>query len=128
MTMIPTIAPSATECPKTNRKIVPSLPTCSVGAVAMVIDGASTILPTTPPALFAAHIGRGRRNHRHAVSVRLLLRRCSWTDVRHSTGLKLPTTSDLPRGGRHAHSRRASFEENRLWHQGNPANRLRRLR
>src|SRR5580693_1473891 len=59
ITMTPTTDPSATECQATKRKIVPSLPTCSVAAVAMVIDCASTILPITPPALLAAHINTG---------------------------------------------------------------------
>src|SRR6266571_5461863 len=53
------MTPSATECHTTKRKIAPSLPTCSVAAVAMVMDCASTILPMTPPALFAAHIRIG---------------------------------------------------------------------
>src|SRR5579864_3542031 len=57
--MMPTIEQSATECQATKRKIIPSLPTCSVAAVAMVIDCASTILPITPPALLAAHINTG---------------------------------------------------------------------
>src|ERR1700733_4350869 len=51
--------PSATECQATYRKIIPSLPTCSVAAVAIVIDCASTILPITPPQLLAAHISTG---------------------------------------------------------------------
>ena len=38
MTMIPTIAPSAMECQKTKRKMMPSFPTCSVAAVAIVMD------------------------------------------------------------------------------------------
>ena len=57
--MIPTIEHSATECHATNRKIIPSFPTCSVAAVAIVIDCASTIFPITPPALLAAHISTG---------------------------------------------------------------------
>src|SRR6266404_771715 len=61
MTMTPTIAPSATECHITKRKISPSLPTCSVAAVATTIDCSSTILPITPPALLAAHIRTGLR-------------------------------------------------------------------
>src|SRR5947209_33295 len=61
MTMIPTIAASATECQKTNRKIDPSLPTWFVAAVAMQIDCASIIFPITPPALFVAHIRIGLR-------------------------------------------------------------------
>ena len=63
--MMPTIEPSAIECQKTKRKIMPSLPTCSVAAVAMVMDCASTILPITPPALFAAH-------HQHGIDAKLL--------------------------------------------------------
>src|SRR5208283_5963740 len=50
---------SATECQATKRKIIPSLPTCSVAAVAIVIDCASTIFPITPPQLLAAHISTG---------------------------------------------------------------------
>ena len=57
--MIPTIEHSATECHATKRKITPSFPTCSVAAVAIVIDCASTIFPITPPALLAAHISTG---------------------------------------------------------------------
>src|SRR5277367_3781008 len=59
ITITPTIEPSAIECQNTNRKIIPSLPTCSVAAVAIVIDCASTIFPITPPALLAAHIRMG---------------------------------------------------------------------
>ncbi len=57
--MIPTMAPRATECHTTKRKMIPSLPTCSVAAVAIVMDCASTIFPMTPPALLAAHIRIG---------------------------------------------------------------------
>src|SRR5579862_3968802 len=49
----------ATECQATKRKMIPSLPTCSVADVAIVIDCASTIFPMTPPALLAAHIRIG---------------------------------------------------------------------
>src|SRR5271156_6914476 len=59
ITITPTIDPSAIECQNTNLKIIPSLPTCSVAAVAIVMDCASTIFPITPPALFAAHIRIG---------------------------------------------------------------------
>ena len=38
ITMIPTIEHNATECQATKRKMIPSLPTCSVAAVAMVMD------------------------------------------------------------------------------------------
>src|SRR2546422_3904979 len=61
MTITPTIAASATECQKTKRKMEPSLPTWLVAAVAIQMDCASTILPMTPPALFAAHIRMGLR-------------------------------------------------------------------
>src|SRR6266446_945594 len=61
MTMMPTIAASATECQNTIRKIDPSLPTWFVAAVAMQIDCASIIFPITPPALFVAHIRIGLR-------------------------------------------------------------------
>src|SRR5713101_2893352 len=57
--MIPTMAASATECQKTNRKIMPSLPTWLVAEVATTMDCASTILPITPPELWAAHIRIG---------------------------------------------------------------------
>src|SRR5229473_330416 len=59
MTMMPTIAASATECQKTKRKIEPSLPTWLVAAVAMQMDCASIILPITPPALLVAHMRIG---------------------------------------------------------------------
>src|SRR6266699_3538705 len=59
MTMMPTMAASATECQKTKRNIEPSLPTWLVAAVAMQMDCASIILPITPPALFVAHIRMG---------------------------------------------------------------------
>src|SRR5450432_3634483 len=59
--MMPTIAPSAMECQNTKRKIMPSLPTWLVAAVATQIDCASTILPMTPPALLAAVIRTGSR-------------------------------------------------------------------
>src|SRR5579864_8386923 len=49
----------ATECQATKRKMMPSLPTCSVADVAIVMDCASTIFPITPPALLAAHIRIG---------------------------------------------------------------------
>ncbi len=57
--MIPTMEHSATECHATNRKMIPSFPTCSVADVAIVMDCASTIFPITPPALLAAHIRIG---------------------------------------------------------------------
>src|SRR6201987_1106189 len=56
---MPTIEHKATECQATHRKMIPSLPTCSVADVAIVIDCASTIFPITPPALLAAHIRIG---------------------------------------------------------------------
>src|SRR5579859_2410778 len=49
------------ECHTTKRKIMPSLPTWLVAAVATQIDCASTILPMTPPALLAAVISTGSR-------------------------------------------------------------------
>src|SRR5260221_1034820 len=55
------MAPSAMECQTTKRKIMPSLPTWLVAAVATQIDCASTILPITPPALLAAVIRTGSR-------------------------------------------------------------------
>src|SRR2546429_3653601 len=61
MTMMPTMAASATECQKTKRKMEPSLPTWLVAAVAMQMDCASIILPITPPALFVAHMRMGLR-------------------------------------------------------------------
>src|SRR5258706_16000126 len=54
ITIMPTIAPSAMECQNTKRKIMPSLPSWFVAAVATQMDCASTILPITPPALVAA--------------------------------------------------------------------------
>jgi len=60
--MTPTIEQRTTECHATNRKMIPSLPTYSVAAVAIVMDCASTIFPITPPALLAAHIGIGVRS------------------------------------------------------------------
>src|SRR5215471_1532968 len=59
MTIKPTIAPKAIECQTTKRKIMPSLPTWLVAAVATQIDCASTILPITPPALLAEVIRMG---------------------------------------------------------------------
>src|SRR5437660_1731370 len=59
--MIPTIAPSAIECQNTKRKIMPSLPSWLVAAVATQIDCASTILPITPPALLAEVIRMGSK-------------------------------------------------------------------
>src|SRR5438270_5111329 len=58
---MPTMAPRAIECQTTKRKIMPSLPTWFVAAVATQIDCASTILPITPPALLAAVIRTGSR-------------------------------------------------------------------
>src|SRR5215510_16274869 len=49
------------ECHTTKRKIMPSLPTWLVAAVATQIDCASTILPITPPALLATVIRTGSR-------------------------------------------------------------------
>src|SRR4029077_5316905 len=67
MTMLPTIAASATECQKTKRKMLPSEPTWFVAAVAIQMDWASIILPITPPALFAASIRIGFRFNCSAV-------------------------------------------------------------
>src|SRR5215468_475583 len=58
-TIAPTIEHKATECQATKRKIKPSLPICSVAAVAIVMDCASTIFPITPPALLAAPMSTG---------------------------------------------------------------------
>src|SRR5260370_9127844 len=66
--MIPTIAPSAIECQNTKRKIMPSLPSWLVAAVATQIDFASPIFPTTPPALFAEVIKIGSKCNFPAVS------------------------------------------------------------
>src|SRR5215831_5257250 len=49
------------ECHTTKRKIMPSLPTWLVAAVATQIDCASTILPITPPALLAEVIRTGSK-------------------------------------------------------------------
>src|ERR1700722_19556824 len=54
-----TIAASATECQNTNRKIIPSLSTAWVAAVATQIDCASINWPIAPPALLDAHIRIG---------------------------------------------------------------------
>src|SRR5260221_8806734 len=61
MTIKPTIAPSAIECQTTKRKIMPSLPTWLVAAVATQMDCASTIFPITPPALLADVMSTGSR-------------------------------------------------------------------
>ena len=61
MTMIPTMAASATECQKTKRKIEPSLPTWLVAAVAMQMGATAETLaqtvhahPTMPEGLMEA--------------------------------------------------------------------------
>src|SRR5215471_10332128 len=67
MTIRPTIEPKAIECQTTKRKIMPSLPTWLVAAVATQIDCASTILPITPPALLAEVISTESRRNCSAV-------------------------------------------------------------
>src|SRR5260370_41877804 len=67
ITMTPTIAPRAIECQNKKRKIMPSLPSWLVAAVATQIDCASTIFPITPPALFAEVIRIGSKCNCSAV-------------------------------------------------------------
>src|SRR5215471_193031 len=59
MTRTPTRQASAIECPKTNRRIVPSCPNQLVAVEATTIDCASIILPMTPPEELAAPIRIG---------------------------------------------------------------------
>src|SRR5262249_26758700 len=58
-TISPTIEANAMECQIKYLRMLPSLPTWFVAAVATTIDCTSIILPMTPPALFAAHIRIG---------------------------------------------------------------------
>src|ERR1051326_5878678 len=90
--MMPTIAPSASECQTTKRKIKPSLPTWLVAAVATHIDCASTILPITPPALFAAVISTGSRCNCSAV-IRCKLPKSAFEEV----SLPVSATPSQPR-------------------------------